>query len=332
MRLIEIKLQILMDFKRISSRFFQLGGFRLLKEYARMGVLSSLGIGFFHILLSGKPPKQINSEIGEKIIPFLQDKYACILLERKAFYQEQSLNHQRSNVVWFCWLQGIEQAPPIVKACLASLKLHLTDREIKIITKKNWREYIDLPEHIIRRWDNKQIPPALFTDLLRLQLLIRHGGTWIDSTVLCTGTTHTKEFLDSDLFLFQYRTPETSSASFKGISNWFITSCTNNEVLLVLRDMLFAYWKDYDYTLYYFIFHVFFSMIAKEYPDIIANMPYGYSVWSLTLENHWDESFNQKKWDKLTSLVCFHKLYYRVDDKLNNDKGNYYNWILEKYR
>lgn len=303
-----------------------------MKEYARMGVLASLGIGFIRILLSGKPPKQINHEISKKIVPFLQDKYASLLLERKAYYQEQLLNHQRSNIIWFCWLQGIEQAPPIAKACLSSLKHHLNDRDIKIITEENWREFVDLPYHILRRWEKKQIPPSLFTDLLRLQLLIRYGGTWIDSTVLCTGSEHAKEFLDSDLFLFQFRAPDTTPASFEGISNWFITSCTNNEILLVLRDMLFAYWKDYDCTLYYFIFHVFFSMIAKEYPEKIAKMPYGYSVWSLTLENHWDELYNQKKWGKLTSLVNFHKLYYRIDDKLNKDKDNYYNWIIEEYR
>lgn len=321
-----------MDFKRINSRFYQLGGFRLLKVYSRMGVLTSLGVSFIRILLTGKPPKQINSEIGKNIIPFLKDKYAPLLLERKAYYQEQSLNHQRSNIVWFCWLQGLEQAPPIVKACLASLKQHLTDKEIKIITEKNWREYLDLPDHIIHRWERKQIPPALFTDLLRLQLLIRYGGTWIDSTVLCTGTEHAKEFLDSDLFMFQYRAPETTSASFEGISNWFITSCKNNEILLILRDMLYTYWKDYDCTLYYFIFHVFFSMIAKEYPEKFSNMPYGYSIWSFTLENHWVESFNQKKWDKLTSLVNFHKLYYRVGDNLEKGEGNFYHWILEKYK
>lgn len=321
-----------MDFKRISSRFHQLGGLRLVKEYARMGVLTSLGVCFIRVLLSGKPPKQINSEIGKYIIPFLQDKYAPLLLERKAYYHAQSLNHQRSNIVWFCWLQGLEQAPPIVKACLASLKHHLTDREIKIVTNDNWREYVDLPDYIIHRWEKKQIPPALFTDLLRLQLLIRYGGTWIDSTVLCTGTTHAKEFLDSDLFMFQYRAPETSPASFEGISNWFITSCTNNEILLILRDMLFAYWKDYDCTLYYFIFHVFFSMIAKEYHEMIANMPYGYSVWSLTLENHWEEPFIQKKWDKLINLVNFHKLYYRIDESVEKDKDNFYNRILEEYR
>ena len=320
-----------MDIKRIMSRFHQLGGIRLLREYARLGVLSSLSKEFIRLLLSGKPPKLINAVISRKLNSFLKEKYLPILLERKSFYEVQEMEHKRSSIVWFCWLQGIDQAPQIVKACYRSLENNLVGREIRVITAENWREYVDLPDYVVGRWEKKQIPSALFSDLLRLQLLVKYGGTWIDSTVLCTGTEHAKEFLDTDLFMFQYTPPEKYPASFDGISNWFITSCTNNEILLVLRDMLFAYWKDYDCTLYYFIFHLFFSMLAKVYPDVIANMPYGYSEWSLTLENHWSEPFNQKKWDKLTNLVNFHKLYYRIDDKVKKDKGNFYNSILGKY-
>ncbi len=319
-----------MDLRRIRLRFHQWGGFRLVKEYARLGVLPAVGFEFIRILLSGKSPKQINALISQKMEPILQEKYQTLLRERKVFYDGQKLEHRRSTVVWFCWLQGLEQAPPIVMACYRSLRQHLTDREIRVVTEENWSGFVELPEHIVLLWEKKQIPPALFTDLLRLQLLIRYGGSWIDSTVLCTGTKHAKDLLDADLFLFQYRSPESSPATFEGISNWFITSCTNNPVLLVLRDMLYAYWRDYDCTLYYFIFHLFFSMLAKEYPEAIAEMPYGYSVWAHTLQRHWEEPFSQKKWDRLTSMVNFHKLTYRVDNKVEEDKGNYFNWVLEK--
>ena len=134
------------------------------------------------------------------------------------------------------------------------------------------------------------------------------------------------EYLDADLFLFQYSRPGSKEIS---ISNWFITARKNNEVLMALREMLYAYWKDYDCTLDYYMFHLFFSMIAKEYPDEIAKMPYGYSSNSLVLLHHWGEKFDQKKWDKLTSQVCFHKLAFRVSDSVKNDKENYYNHILQ---
>lgn len=138
-----------------------------------------------------------------------------------------------------------------------------------------------------------------------------------------------QEYLDADLFLFQY-TPKGTTEGIS-ISNWFITACANNEVLMVLRDMLYAYWKDYDCVLDYYVFHLFFAMIAKEYPEAIAVMPYGSSQNSLVLLHRWGERFDQKKWDRLTERVCFHKLAFRVSEKVNENKGDYYNYILNTY-
>ena len=199
----------------------------------------------------------------------------------------------------------------------------------------------------------------MFSDLLRLELLIKYGGTWIDSTVLCTGVndekgslreksednltenlsnskldtdsklstlnSQLKHFMNAPLFLFQYTKQGSITVS---ISNWFISAHSNNEVLIVLRDMLYAYWKDYDCVLDYYIFHLFFAMISKEYPEPIAAMPYGQSQNSLVLLYHLDEEFNQKKWDKLTSNVCFHKLAFRIPKEIEANKDNYYNYIL----
>lgn len=182
-----------------------------------------------------------------------------------------------------------------------------------MIDAENWKEYIELPDYIVKKWEKKQIPPAIFSDLLRLQLLIEYGGTWIDSTVLCTGfqdsSSKFQEYLDADLFLFQY-TPEGTTKNIS-ISNWFISAHSNNEVLMTLRDMLFAYWKDYNCTLDYYIFHLFFAMVAKEYPEQITAMPYGYSMNSLALLHHWGENFDHAKWNILTSKVCFHKITFR---------------------
>ena len=193
----------------------------------------------------------------------------------------------------------------------------------------NWKKYVELPEFIVKKWEKGRIPAALFSDLLRLELLIKYGGTWIDSTVLCTGLNENQneneKFLNADLFLFQYTKQGCIPVS---ISNWFITSCSNNEVLMVLRDMLYAYWTDYDCTLDYYIFHLFFSMLSKEYPEEIAKMPYGQSMNSLVLLHHLNEKFEQKKWDNLTSIVCFHKLAFRLPKEIKDKKDNYYNYIL----
>ena len=243
-------------------------------------------------------------------------------------------HHVRNEVaktIWWCWLQGIEAAPAIVKACYNSLK-QLTGYRLVVIDNTNWREYVELPGYIVEKWEKGRIPAAMFSDLLRVELLIKYGGTWIDSTVLCTGGSRFmvqgSRLMDAPLFLFQYTKEGSVPVS---ISNWFITACRNNEVLRVLREMLYAYWRDYDCVLDYYIFHLFFAMISKEYPEQMAAMPYAQSQRSLVLLHHWGEKFDQRKWDKLTSEVCFHKLAFRVREDIKKDKENYYNYILTEY-
>ena len=314
------------------SRYRQFGGWKVVKAYAKMGALWPMVKTIIRHPFDRKTYRRAYSEALQKVEPFLMTKYAPVMLEQKEHYAGLKLEHNRNKIVWFCWLQGLEQAPIVVKVCYASLQKHLTDREIKVIDGQNWNEYVDLPEFIVQKWEKRQIPPALFSDLLRLQLLIHYGGSWIDATVLCTGFTPQNEkesraYLDADLFVFQYARPGVKE--WGGISNWFISSCTNNRVLLVLRDMLFAYWKEYDYLLDYYIFHLFFSMLREEYPEEIAAMPYGYSPWSLALMFNMDKPFEQVKWDRHTSRVCFHKLAYSIRQRTIDDKSNYYHHIIE---
>lgn len=321
-----------MDLKILNTRFRQFGGIRLVWEYARLGVLWGGVKTFYKCLVKKESFKRIYSTILQKIEPFLEQRYYHFMQDRKEYYKGKELERKKSQIIWFCWLQKMEHAPPIVKACLNSLRRNLPDRKIIVNDNENWKQYVELPEYIINKWEKGRIPAALFSDLLRLELLIRYGGTWIDSTVLCTGLNDNQndneKFLDADLFLFQYTKRGSIPVS---ISNWFITSCTNNEILMVLRDMLYAYWKDYDCTLNYYIFHLFFSMLSKEFPEEIAAMPYGQSMNSLALLRHWDEQFVQKKWDNLSSNVSFHKLAFRLNEEVKNKKDNYYNYILAEY-
>lgn len=317
-----------MSFSKLTTRLRQFGGMHLLRQYAQIGVLWTGIKAFFHCIVKKKSFKTIYSELLTKVEPYLVRRYKSVMIERKVFYHVQELEQKKANLVWFCWLQGLENAPAIVRSCYNSLKQNLPDRELKVIDADNWREFVDLPEYIVEKWEGKRIPAANFSDLLRLQLLVKYGGTWIDSTVLCTGSSNLDRYLDADLFLFQYSKQGNLPLS---ISNWFISSCSNNEVLLVLRDMLFAYWKDYDCVLDYYIFHLFFAVLSKEYPEQMLAMPYANSRDSLVLLNHWIEQFDKEKWDRLTARVTFQKLSARPDKATVKASGNFYNEILRIY-
>lgn len=320
-----------MRINQLRSFYRKFGGFKAIRFFAKRGLLWPMAKKVLSNPFNRHSYMDAYYVAVRDVETLLREKYLPLMNERKAYYSTQDLKHERSKKVWFCWLQGIENAPLEIRICYSSLIKHLTDREINVIDESNWTEYVDLPEYIIKRWEKKQISPAHFSDLIRLQLLIRYGGTWIDATILCTGInpfneSETRSFLDANLFMFQYTIP--GSGQWGGIGNWFISSCTNNEVLLVLRDMLLAYWRDYDFIIDYYIFHCFFSMLRDAYPEKIDAMPYGYARRCLALVHHWGEIFDAGRWKKLTSRVCFHKISTYVSKDVLRRKDNYYHYIV----
>ena len=327
----------------LKTRYTQLGGLRLVRQYAKMGLLWPAAKTVLRHPLSNQTYKQVYLDTVRRVEPILVKEYRPVMkeiAERVSIASTGSgtgsptvqLEHKRSKKIWFCWLQGLENAPEVVKVCYNSLVhgewFRVNGYEVIVIDENNWREYITLPDYIIRRREKKQIPPAHFSDLLRLELLIRYGGTWIDSTVLCTGINNDNDnYLDADLFMFQYTRP--GSSEWGGIGNWFISACTNNEVLMVLRDMLYAYWREHNVVLSYYLFHLFFDMLREVYPEQIAAMPYAFAPRSLALVKHWDEPFDVAKWKHLTEHVSFHKLTYMPDKVPANVEGTYYEHILK---
>lgn len=314
------------NISKLTALFKKFGGFRLLGAYVRLGVLGPALKSCLKGAMKRMSADEVFYSYEPKIVSALKKKYVPLMQEKLSQYEQHTETCNRSNVVWFCWLQGIGSAPPIVKVCYRSLCRNLVGKEIRVIDEGNRRELVQLPDFIERRYEKGQIPHALFSDLLRLELLIKYGGSWIDATVFCSTPDYHREFLDADLFFYQYARPD--DRKYAGISNWFITACSNNPLLMTLRDMLYAYWRDFDCVVEYFIFHRFFDMIAESMPEVVAQMPYAFSPNAHVLLRHWAESFDQAKWDKVTTRVSFHKLAHQVTDEVRNDVLNYYNHIV----
>ena len=315
------------DLDRLIVRFRQFGGVRLIWEYAKMGVL---WIGVKELVkcaIQGRSFKSVYPVVTKLVDEELVSKYETELaLLRNA----SDARYENENRVWFCWLQGIENAPELVKACLRSIKRNVTE-EVVVIDEKNYTDYVTLPEYIVEKYRKGIIPPALFSDLLRLELLIHHGGTWIDSTVFATGNMKDgkevfgkfwQEIQQSDLFLYRY----IKNGRVHGISNWFIHAKAGNALLTELRDMLYAYWRDYNCTMEYYIFHLFFGVLAKRHPEMMRNMPMANSYKAIILAHNLDKLFDEEWWQKLTANVPFHKLNYRKVPVIKD--GTYYEHIL----
>lgn len=322
--------------KKLWFRYRQFGGWRLVREYWRMGLVWPVVKSIVKCAQERKPFKSIYSAVTEKVDSLLKERYGALVIEP---VEDRPITTSSPSYrkVWFCWMQGLESAPVVVRMCYDSLCRYIKDREIVVVTEKNWRELIELPSDIVEKYERRIIPHAHFTDLIRLELLVRYGGTWIDSTVLMTdpalmknGEERVREILDAELFFFQYR--KKADVAYRGISNWFISAGAGNKHLRVLQRMLYQYWRDYDCVVEYFVFHLFFGMIAERWPEEVMRMPYAYSVYSLYLEQRMSDRWDKAWYDELTRHTCFHKLNYRVNAEAITNDSSFHNVLTNKWK
>ena len=322
--------------RRLYNRFRQFGGLTLVREYIRLGVFWEFVKQGALALLKKKEVSQAYACIQHKIVPRLKKQYAPLLQQLLLDYSNKELIHQHSHIVWVCWFQGMENAPEIINICQASLRRFITDREIIVLTDENIGQYVTFPEDIRMKYQKGMIPMAHYSDLLRLEVLTRYGGTWIDATVLCTGDAKVngnglkvKDYLDADLFLFQYF--REGDAMFRGVSNWFISASSNQKSLLILKEMLYQYHKDYNCTVAYFIFHIFFMMIIKKLPEEASKMPRVSNMFCFQLENHLGDCYDETWMKNLTDRCSFHKLNGRLWNEAEGKENTYLSKIKEMF-
>lgn len=305
------------------------GGINLLRQYWNGGAFFT-AVGEFLLLGRDKKALEILRLSAQyKIKKNLEKKYKNEIDEFQSNYAD-NMPHDTSNKVWVCWFQGLDNAPDLVKKCYKSLKQNLTDREIILITSDNMSDYVKFPKFILDKWKSGQITHTHMTDLLRLELLIRYGGMWIDATVLCTSNRKKipDYFFNSDLFLYQTLKPGRDGQA-QPISSWLISAKTNNKILMMTRYLCYEYWKKNDELVDYFLFHDF-VVIALEHNEeswkkIIPIDNAAPHMLLLRLFDKYDENI----WRAIKSQTPFHKLTYKFEIEDTRKKDTYYKAIIE---
>lgn len=304
--------------------FKQVGGLQLLKNWIRGGVfpyaLALVGL----LGMSKKALEMVRNGVYLKVNQKLSKQYMYVFT--KLELNKKTCKPAKNNrFVWFCWLQGIDQAPELVKKCYASVRISLKDRNVILITKNNISMYADLPDYIMNKYKKGIISHTHFSDLLRVELLSKHGGTWIDSTVFCRRIP--EYMLDCDFFVFQNLKPG-SDGSVLNCSSWFMTAKANNKIVMALRELLWEYWKKENKLIDYYLIHHFMEIVSKRYHDEWLKIPkYPNSLPHILLLSFFEE-FSAERYDIIMNNSPVHKLSYKIaEDKASATNTNYYHFM-----
>ena len=230
-----------------------------------------------------------------------------------------------TNIIWLCWLQGYDQAPLLVQKCRDSIFRHNPDMNIIIVDNSNLEQYVQFPDYINQKHEDGIIPHAHYADLIRISLLEKYGGTWIDATTYMTDSLP-DYITDSELFCFK-----TFPYGKCYASNWFISAQPNNPIIQQMKSLLFEYWEKESKLVSYSIFHLFWAMIIT-FDDYNASLwdkiPYFDDVNCKVLQMEMFKPFSQKRFDQITAITPIHKLTYKFKEEDSQLENTFYKFLI----
>lgn len=169
--------------------------------------------------------------------------------------------------IWVCWLQGEEKMPEVVKLCYKNLCNTLKDKTIVLISFDNLKDYIEIPSYIYKKYENENMLPAHFADIIRCGLLAKYGGMWIDSTIFVTD--NIKQHLDIfDSKFYTHKLNRMSNEKCYSAYRWstFLlgTKYKNNDVMSLMYEFLKEYWKKYNIAIDYLFLDYIIGILYKN--------------------------------------------------------------------
>jgi hypothetical protein len=238
---------------------------------------------------------------------------------------------------WTCWWQGEECAPDIVKACINSQKLNLPSEVCHIIiTKYNFRQFIEFPDYILEKVNDGQISYTTFSDIIREKLIYKYGGIWFDSTVLINKP-FPIDFFKMPLFTCKSKTYD--YGSFSQWSLWCMGAQKGNDIFKFLYQAFEYYYKNHNSIKYYLTVDYYIKAAMwyvrganEQYNKIPFN-----NINADELAPHLKDKYTESDYEKYIDRTYISKLTYKHFSGRNGDdftgftNDSIYQFIINKY-
>lgn len=154
--------------------------------------------------------------------------------------------------LWTSWWQGAASAPAPIRLCLESQVRNLTGTHV-VITAENFHEHVSLAPHVLAKHSAGRMHPAHFADYLRVSLLARHGGVWIDASIFASQpfpptTWHSHLWTRKVPADQDYR-----NVSDRRWSTFFLGGQSSDLLWKFVVEFLEHYWQTFDAAINYYL-------------------------------------------------------------------------------
>ncbi len=215
--------------------------------------------------------------------------------------------------IWICWLQGLENAPEIVKCCVNSI-ISNVEGKIHIITYDNYNKYVKIDECILKKHKCGIISKTHFSDIIRLALLCKYGGIWMDATLYMMDSRLPDYIYKLPFFMYKVKwTMDEGYLDPRLFASWFIKSERDNPVLNVLYKTIEQYWKmeeEFPYCLFHYLLRLIWENYAIE--EKYKNRLNIYDDRCRILGRQMEKRYDELMWNMIKKEEPLQKLTYKA--------------------
>lgn len=166
-------------------------------------------------------------------------------------------------MIWTMWWQGEENAPQLVKKCIDSMRINAGYAEIIVLDKENYKEYVQLPIYILEKFNKGIISITHLSDIIRVELIKKYGGLWIDSTIFVAHSIP-EELFDYEFYSLKYQNKNDKLVPNKLWTAFLLGGKKNCVIFNRLSEMFNKYWQCEDDLCCYFLIDYCMKIVIEE--------------------------------------------------------------------
>lgn len=300
----------------------------IIQRFQRNIIPFGLRISFWIAMEELFSVNRVHNTFAQKILlkkhsvieSYLENKYEDMFTQYKSVNSTNNYNNKNNSIIWFFWGQGYEQMPEVVKTCYQSIVRNANGRAVHFIDLDNYTRYVTIPDYIITKFSDKKITFTHLSDVLRMALLSKYGGLWIDSTVYVTSP------IPIDYSHYAFFTTKMEPREMTCISNarWNIQIMGGHSTLFqYIYAFWCQYWKENDLLIDYFLTDYTIDMALKLFPffrtefDEVPNN--NTTVYDMDLVS--DNSFDSNTCNRIMKKTIFYKLNWRKQYRIKSSDG-----------
>jgi len=267
----------------------------------------------------------------KSIMNYLCNNYSEIIdrYVKKPTGELKAVDNQ--SAIWVCWWDGKDKMPEIVKVCFQSVCINSGGHPVRLVTKHNYQEYVNIPVYIVEKVKRGMITITHFSDILRMSLLCQHGGFWVDATILMTKPV--PPIQNAGFFTVKHKNGETYVSECRW-TGFCIGGSKGNILFNYLTDMLFEYWKR-EVTLVEYLLVDYLIAIAYESVDSIKEMidknPFN-NLQLYNIQYKLNAEYDKVLFEKICADTSIHKLTWKGSFQRTTPDGKptFYGHLLSK--